>query len=131
MNRIVNRQNSYAVSVARMLYAKTIDYEFNDDVLCPPSQPVVMSSKNIDHENGIRLYPNPTKSWVILENLNRETSILKIEVLDIHGRYIQNELNTKSLDLIKLSTDNLKCGIYFLRVECLNGKVILKKLLIE
>lgn len=123
--------NSYAVSIARMLYTKVIDFEFNDDVLCPSSQPVVTSSKNTNFEDGIRLYPNPTKSWVILENLNKETDILKIEILDIHGRYIQSDLNTKSLSMINVSTVNFKSGIYFLRVEYLNGKVILKKLLIE
>ncbi|MBK7233631.1 MAG: hypothetical protein IPH93_15555 [Saprospiraceae bacterium] len=60
-------QNSYAVSIARMLYTKSIEYEFNDDVLCPPSEPVVTSSKNTNFENGVKLYPNPAKSWVILE----------------------------------------------------------------
>ncbi|MBK9632051.1 MAG: hypothetical protein IPO62_13475 [Saprospiraceae bacterium] len=65
-------QNSYAVSIARMLYTKAIDFEFNDDVLCPTYQPVVTSSKNIDLENGIKLYPNPAKNWVILESLNKD-----------------------------------------------------------
>ncbi|MBK6860153.1 MAG: T9SS type A sorting domain-containing protein [Saprospiraceae bacterium] len=89
------------------------------------------NSKNIDFENGIKKYPNPTKGWVILENLNKETPILKIEVLDIHGRNIQSELNAKSLNFINLSTINLKSGIYFLKIEYLNGNIILKKLLIE
>jgi len=124
-------QNSYAISIARMLYTIAIDYEFNDDVICPPSQPVVTNSKNINFENRINIYPNPTKSWVILENLNKETPILKIVVLDIHGRYIQSELYVKSLNFINLSTVNLKSGIYFLKIEYLNGNVILKKLLIE
>ncbi|MBK7809841.1 MAG: hypothetical protein IPI50_01160 [Saprospiraceae bacterium] len=62
-------QNSYAVSIARMLYTKSIEYEFNDDVLCPPSEPVVTSSKNTNFEDGVRLYPNPAKSWVILEKV--------------------------------------------------------------
>ncbi|MBK7809840.1 MAG: hypothetical protein IPI50_01155 [Saprospiraceae bacterium] len=33
--------------------------------------------------------------------------------------------------MINLSTANFNSGIYFLKIEYLNGKVILKKLLIE
>ncbi|MDQ3142270.1 MAG: T9SS type A sorting domain-containing protein, partial [Bacteroidota bacterium] len=124
-------QNSYAVLIARMLYQKAIEYEFNDDSLCTPSQPIVTSTKNNEIENRIRLYPNPTKNWVIIENLNKDDSILKIDVLDIHGRYIQKESNGKSLDKINLSTANLKSGIYLLKIGFSNDKVILKKLLIE
>lgn len=124
-------QNSYTVSIARMLYNRIIIYEFNDDVLCFTSQPVITSSKDINLENQIRIYPNPTKNWVILENLNKESDILKVEILDIHGRHIQSEINTKSLSMINVSTANLNSGIYYLKVECSNGKVIIKKLLIE
>ena len=124
-------QNSYAVSIARMLYNRIINYEFNDDVFCSTSQPVITSSKDINLENQIRLYPNPTKNWVILENLNRESEILKVDILDIHGRHIQSEINTKSLSMINKSTANLNGGIYYLKVECSNGMVIIKKLLIE
>jgi hypothetical protein len=84
-----------------------------------------VSIVDITKADKIKVYPNPTKGELIIEN-----EALKIENIDIFdtfgknvGTYPQNTKNETKIDISHLST-----GIYFLRIQT-NESVIVQKII--
>tara|TARA_B100000700_G_scaffold324606_1_gene431197 strand:- start:904 stop:2259 length:1356 start_codon:yes stop_codon:yes gene_type:complete len=87
-----------------------------------------LNLNNLLNNNQIRIYPNPTKEIITVENLmqiNNKSIIIK----NILGEIILVD-NTKS-NLVSLNLSHLKSGIYFIEVSSFNGvrfeKIILSK----
>lgn len=82
------------------------------------------------NEKNFRLFPNPVKEKVFIQSKKSISS--KIEVLDVLSKVIfsesvvLNETETKEIDL-----SNLPCGLYYLRVQALDGSSQIIKLLKE
>jgi len=76
--------------------------------------------------NKFLIYPNPSKG--IIELIGDESIVKHLNIFDNLGRLIKqlNEKTTKNIDL-----NDLKDGIYFVRIETENGnlnqKLIIKK----
>ncbi|MDR1757818.1 MAG: T9SS type A sorting domain-containing protein [Bacteroidales bacterium] len=76
---------------------------------------------NIQKNNQLKLYPNPTKNQLSIEN--GEWKIENVQILDLTGRIITNsQLSTvNSIDVSHLTT-----GMYLLRVQTNEGTITKK-----
>ena len=76
-----------------------------------------LESISINNPN-LRLFPNPSKEYVIIENTENE-SIQSIQVIDVYGKLVQ-EINIDS-PKHKMNTSNFISGMYFVRITESNG----------
>lgn len=67
-------------------------------------------------KNNFSVYPNPVKNIVNISNLNNE-EITTITISDINGRVVKNS----NSDFSSISLEELNRGIYFLKINTLNG----------
>lgn len=72
-----------------------------------------------DSLNAIKFYPNPTKSYLYVENINLGS---KIDLFNLSGKLIISEKVTDKNFSINL--ENLAQGIYILKAENLCSKII-------
>ncbi|MDX2046804.1 MAG: T9SS type A sorting domain-containing protein [Chitinophagaceae bacterium] len=84
------------------------------------------SKKNFDDK--IEIYPNPFFQHITISYLNPENAIEKIQVFDISGKRIIEQNNTLTAQAISLFLPGLKPGIYYLRLQLKNGKMVSRKL---
>ncbi|MFN7013790.1 MAG: T9SS type A sorting domain-containing protein, partial [Bacteroidia bacterium] len=66
---------------------------------------------------SIKIYPNPARDVL---NISSNNEILEIEIIDFYGRTISFQ-NTNNLKNIAIVTNNLKNGIYTLKVISRNS----------
>jgi hypothetical protein len=78
-------------------------------------------------ENNLMIYPNPARDYVMITSGN--ILIEKLELIDITGKTVKNQLFKTPLSQIKLELQVEK-GLYFLRIES-NQRRKLYKLVIE
>ena len=76
----------------------------------------------IEGKDAISIYPNPTTDFINIETFGQK--IKSIELLDARGSvfYIEN----KAVDKIDLS--NKPTGFYFLKIEDVEGKIVVRKI---
>lgn len=77
-------------------------------------------------DNLFKIYPNPIQDDVTLEFTDSKMRASSIKILDLSGRV----LKTVSLkdSIIKMDLSELPSGVYFIRVETLNGQYYTKKI---
>jgi uncharacterized repeat protein (TIGR01451 family) len=86
-----------------------------------------------DKLNSIRLYPNPTKS-IINISINSYIGIKEIIVVDYLGKTVLTQLGnalSNSNQSYDLNTQQLKAGIYIVKVLLNNGETRIEKLIKE
>lgn len=114
----------YAVYMARvMLSIDTIDTE-------------TYSAKSMHHSNTVvfdqlKLYPNPGSEYIhyqlpILEN---ETGWVKI--IDVSGKIVDHWKVDSQNTIGSINVSHYSKGIYMFELELMNGKSIVKKLVVE
>ena len=81
---------------------------------------------SINNEFIDRIYPNPSNNEITVE-FNRNTSIQRIELLDLYGRLL-NTYDSTTPQLI-LRKDKLGAGTYILRITNENGISSTKKVI--
>lgn len=75
-------------------------------------------------EHSLRFFPNPVQDFLTIETEN--TSIISVEVLDLSGKVIST-VNTNATEFSgKIEMSQLNSGLYFLKVETLEGIVVEK-----
>jgi hypothetical protein len=79
------------------------------------------------NRTSIRVYPNPTRDFVVVDGLGRDNKI--IEVWDGMGRRIQN-LQTLGRNSVRLDLHDLSSGLYTIRVVG-DAEMISIKLLVQ
>jgi autotransporter-associated beta strand protein len=77
--------------------------------------------KEITAESDIKVYPNPTKGQLMIEN--GEWRIISIEIFNIHGKKI---LNSQFSILNSIDISHLPAGIYVLRITTGSGVSVRK-----
>jgi len=82
------------------------------------------SVDNIDLENSISVYPNPTTNFVKISNVENST----VSIVDINGKKIFSRDNCSINETIDLQQIN--SGVYFVSIEN-NTKVVTKKLIVK
>jgi hypothetical protein len=75
---------------------------------------IISDVDDIDEENPIRVYPNPTKKDLLVD-LGRISENVLLEVFDLRGRLILTQY-TEGMNITRLFLD-AENGIYFLRVQ--------------
>jgi len=73
---------------------------------------------------NINVYPNPADSYFKIDNLENEE--LKIEILDFTGRPVKS-LNSYSRTKMEIYINDLKKGMYLLKISNLHNKIIFTK----
>jgi len=74
------------------------------------------------NQNKIAIFPNPVSSFI---NINSETLVTKIELINILGDIVLKEFNSNGVE--KINVSNLKAGVYFLKCdEYFTEKVIIQ-----
>ncbi len=80
-----------------------------------------VSTDDIDQNNAVHLYPNPSSSEISLL-VSEEISNPKVNIIDLLGR------NIKEIKMIgkhaQVSIRDLKSGIYFVRIESSKGSCV-------
>ena len=83
----------------------------------------VLSVDTFSLEENITLYPNPTSSTVTLENIS-SIPLTEVIITDINGRTIQTIPLAGNFNSRQLSLDNLKSGLYFIRINSENASIV-------
>lgn len=76
-------------------------------------------------ENEITLFPNPTESYIKIEN-TEQIHISNYDIIDITGKTVQNDRFSSS----QIDISNLRNGVYFIKLYY-NNTFIQKKLVIK
>lgn len=73
---------------------------------------------------AVRIYPNPTVDYFFVAG----NDIDKIKVFDMYGRLIIDRTSESQLNKIPIQAS---AGVYYVRIEDINGKGIVKKLILK
>ena len=75
--------------------------------------------------NIISVYPNPTKDFVVIENVECNAEHMTINVYDAQGRLILSETKPNATSY-SLNTTSLKTGVYYITVGNVTKKLIVE-----
>jgi hypothetical protein len=76
-----------------------------------------------------KIYPNPAKNFLIIEtDLVNENA--QISLISILGSTILNHTMPKSNNETKLDLNNIKPGIYFVKIQTETGKQLVQRVVI-
>ncbi len=115
---------SQTTALAINLSSATFSVTITDDEGCEyVSSVFVDRSTSIGdaEENGIRIYPNPARDWVIVEGVEENSSI---EVFGIDGQLFYIPIEQLTSDKFKLNVDQLVPAMYFIRINDTVSKFI-------
>lgn len=99
------------------------DNNFRNDKLIE----ILPFSKSVDYDKGLRVYPNPANDII---NIQIDGYILKkVSIYDPLGNKLYVSGNKS--DVIAVDVSDLTNGIYFLKIETINGAVFNKKIIKE
>lgn len=79
-------------------------------------------SNKIFKVNEIKVYPNPTNNYVIIDGISSE-ELKTITMFDVNGKKVSAVLNNNKIDISRLSS-----GIYMLKIETREGTVLNEKI---
>ena len=97
-----------------------VSYHMTQDVL--PSINCKLGITEIDLENQIKLFPNPSSNFFSIQGNEIENS--KITIIDLNGRVVANFNN----EINNIDISILDSGIYFVKI-CIQKYHITKKLI--
>jgi len=91
-------------------------------------QPTGINVPVIAKEDHLQIFPNPASGSFNVEGLN--VRIEKIELINIAGESVIEKINSKDQKSISVRTDQLKSGVYFVKIfssdAMISKKIILK-----
>ena len=98
-------------------YYRLKEVDFNGETTYSKWIAVNCNSSN----NNINIFPSPAKDIINIELNNNFTSDIILKVLNITGKEVKN-ISTSSIftnnNIYRLNIEQLKNGIYFIRVIC-------------
>ena len=78
---------------------------------------------------NVRVYPNPSKGMVFIENSNTNDNLKQTEVYDMNGRLVKTYV-VKQGNNIQLYFDQAAQGVYFVKIKAESGKEMRSKITI-
>lgn len=91
------------------------------------SQKVITGTKLEKTSNNYKVYPNPAKTYLWVDN--PELHILQIEVFDLFGRCVLKQEANNQESKVNVSINNLVNGSYLVRIQS-DKKTMTKQLII-
>lgn len=79
-----------------------------------------------DKIKTVSVYPNPAFDEVTIENLDIETKITDIQMLNLQGQQVLHFPNLSELNTYTINSSGLTNGIYILQVSTKNGQNLIK-----
>jgi hypothetical protein len=73
-----------------------------------------------EHNQLINIYPNPVNDRLYVET---QTQTLTIEIYDVYGR-LQDYKTTRLQGNVAIDVENLKSGIYFVKINTEKGNIV-------
>lgn len=83
----------------------------------------------IDNKISIVIYPNPTDNNIF--NVSSSESIEMVEIYNVVGQQVLTQKGNKAIKGMRVETNNLNKGIYFVKVLFANNKTSVAKLTIK
>ena len=126
---------SYSLKNDNNIRLTKVDYEFDsyqNQWNLIDSIRYFYSSKNytsIDSKklnNNISIYPNPAKTDFVIKTTN---SLKRISIYNLQGKLIENQLVKGNGNTYKLIVEGYISGVYFIKLEFMNGQSLTKKLI--
>jgi len=90
----------------------------------------VSSTKNIDFDDWITVYPNPSTGLVHIENISSE-KIDDVKVYTPVGKIVAHYTIHSKADYNNLDMRNLSKGVYFLKIKMSNSIHLIKKIILQ
>lgn len=106
-----------------MLFAMVDDIPSAAQIVKSLDSIAIITTKTFDKNIGLNIYPNPFTNGVSIESIN---PIKQIILYDVTGRSIVNR-NYEEGSFLEL--ENLKEGLYFLKLHFYNGLSFIQKLI--
>jgi len=117
------------------LYSSTSTYSYEDSIYTSTHTPFVSNSLNqfwklesnaltinsFNFDSRFIIWPNPIGNSV---TVNSKIDIKNIQIYDNLGQVLTSKSNSKLIN-----TSNLTSGIYFIRIECINGEIHIEKVI--
>lgn len=105
------------------LYVENADtcFNFNKSYNNPninSRKPDKIVNNNIEEQQSVKIYPNPSKDYITIETKNE---IHKIEILDISGKLMRVDYSGKKVDI-----NNLPLGNYIVKIYLKNQIKLIK-----
>jgi len=93
-------------------FIPSIDYFKNQRDMNPDIGAVEFITLSINNpiEESFIIYPNPTTKWLYIKNLSTD---IPYKIYDVSGKILLQSLTNK----FKISLEDLKNGVYFLKIE--------------
>lgn len=89
----------------------------------------VSSSQNITENNQIKVFPNPTNKGYFVVKIDKISENTNVELVDLSGKSIVKYNSIKNSEL-KVNTQNIESGIYFVRIVN-NVNLVVRKIVVE
>ena len=95
-----------------------------------PLQPLSTKNFNSDLNNQVSIFPNPARDEINIKITNNSV-VKKMELFSILSSKVHQikNIDFNSNKIQKIDVSNLKKGVYFLKLELMDGNTITKKLL--
>ncbi len=94
---------------------------------CPGEVTAIPENKNSGTGNGLKVFPNPTHTFLTVELKNAKSELLTIKLLDQNGREVKTAKTTGSTT--RFYTADLASGTYIVRV--ITGDKMLTKQIVK
>lgn len=73
----------------------------------------------------LKLSPNPASNNVLIEGLDSKKGIYSVSLMNLEGKIIE-EVEIDSQEDLSIQLDSINSGIYFIRINTIDGNEILK-----
>lgn len=106
-------------------YTVTVTDE-NDCVDTATLNIVLSAHESLLQVTDFHIYPNPVKDYLCVKSMRLANRNLKMDLMDVYGRYVWQGIQVNHQQCIELKSLNLSGGLYFLKIYDKNQRVTFK-----
>jgi endoglucanase len=113
----------------KVLCGKQAGTYYFDDFKTTVTDTESLSIAQVEFENSMSLYPNPSLHFLNVKLLSLEKSMKIIRIIDLNGRLI-TEYRPRLVNYFKINTNKFANGMYLLQITTSDNKVLRPKKII-
>lgn len=108
-----------------------IYFDFNAPVITDPNILMIDGSTGIADGaiQGLNIFPNPTSAVVFIQ-AQSNALIEEVQLIDLSGRVLEHRL-VRNTSRSEFSLKGRSSGLYFIRVECADGSVLMGSISVQ